>query len=53
LIIIKIKADSTVFTASTDTSATYDAYERDIAFVTFYFEQSTAFEFTRDKVTER
>jgi hypothetical protein len=44
-----LKADSTVFTASRATSATYDAYEDDIAYVTFYFEESTAFEYTRDK----
>ena len=26
---------------------TYDAYEKDIAFVTFYFEEPTVFEYTR------
>jgi hypothetical protein len=36
-----------VFTATTDISATYDAYEKDIARVSFYFEESTAFEYTR------
>ena len=28
---------------------TYDAYEEDIAFATFYFEEPTVFEYTRYK----
>jgi hypothetical protein len=36
-----------VFRATTDISATYDAYEKDIASVSFYFEESTAFEYIR------
>jgi hypothetical protein len=46
------QAGAAVFTASLDTSATYDAYEKDIAYVTFYFEESTAFEYTRKEETE-
>ena len=39
--------ESTVFSASYDLADTYDAYERDIAVVSFYFEQSTVFEYAR------
>ena len=39
--------DSAVFSASYDATETYDAYQRDIALVTFYFETNTVFEFSR------
>ena len=38
-----------VFQASNTKSPTYDAYQRDIAMVTFFFESTTAFEYTRDE----
>ena len=38
---------SAVFSASYNLDDTYDAYERDIALVSFYFEQSTVFEYAR------
>ena len=38
---------SAVFSASYDAADTYDAYEKDIAIVSFYFEQSTVFEYAR------
>ena len=38
---------SAVFSASYNLADTYDAYERDIALVSFYFEQSTVFEYAR------
>ena len=43
----KIQLQSAVFSASYDLADTYDAYEKDIAVVSFYFEQSTVFEFAR------
>ena len=39
--------DSAVFSASYDAGEKYDAYQRDIALVTFYFETNTVFEFSR------
>ena len=36
-----------IFTATNDIAETYDAYERDIAIVSFYFKLPTAFEYTR------
>ena len=36
-----------MFTASWNPEATYDAYDRDIAFVTFYFEEPNIFEYFR------
>lgn len=39
--------ESAVFSASYDLEDTYDAYEKDIAVVSFYFEQSTVFEYAR------
>ena len=39
--------DSAVFSASYDANEKYDAYQRDIALVTFYFETNTVFEFSR------
>ena len=39
--------DSVVFTATNDVDATYDAYERDIAVVSFHFERPTAFAYVR------
>ena len=38
---------SAVFTATYDVEGTYDAYEKDIAIVSFFFEYPTVFEFTR------
>ena len=38
---------SAVFSASYNLADTYDAYERDIALVTFYFDTDTMFEYTR------
>ena len=37
-----------VFTASNGKSPVYDAYERDIAVVTFFFENPTILEFGRE-----
>ena len=37
-----------VFSVSTAASPEYDAFERDIAVVTFYFESAEIFEFSRD-----
>ena len=39
--------NSEVFTVRNRAEETYDAYEKDIAIVLFYFRQATAFEFTR------
>ena len=39
--------NSAVFTATNKLDDTYDAYERDIAIVSFYFEYPTAFEYIR------
>ena len=39
--------NSAIFSASYDTTETYDAYEKDIAMVTFYFESDSVFEYTR------
>ena len=38
-----------MFTESNDIDDTYDAYEKDIAMVTFFFETNTVFEFSRDQ----
>ena len=38
---------SAIFTATKNVQETYDAYEKDIAIVSFYFKQPTAFEYTR------
>ena len=39
--------DSALFTASIDMEETYDAFERDIALVSFYFKNPTVFEYLR------
>ena len=39
--------NSAVFTATNDVEGTYDAYEKDIAIVSFFFENPTVFEYTR------
>lgn len=40
--------ESALFTVANDIEATYDAYEKDIAIVTFFFEQKPAiFEYIR------
>ena len=38
-----------IFKAANEKSPDYDAYEKDIAMVTFFFETSTVFEFSREK----
>ena len=38
-----------IFSATNKKVPTYDAYEKDIAMVTFFFETSTVFEFSRDQ----
>ena len=38
-----------VFPASLEKNPKYDAYEKDIAMVTFFFESSTVFEYTREE----
>ena len=38
-----------VFPASLEKNPKYDAYEKDIAMVTFFFETSTVFEYTREE----
>ena len=43
----RFQMKSAVFSASYNLDDTYDAYERDIALVSFYFEQSTVFEYAR------
>ena len=42
-----------IFTATNDVTETYDAYERDIAIVSFYFKLPTAFEYTRYRLLVR
>ena len=40
--------ESAIFTVANDINATYDAYEKDIAIVSFYFDEKPAlFEYTR------
>ena len=41
--------DSSIFSASYDVSQKYDAYEKDIAVVTFYFETNSVFEYSRQE----
>ena len=38
-----------VFSASLENNSKYDAYEKDIAMVTFFFETPTIFEYTREE----
>ena len=38
-----------IFPAANDKAATYDAYERDIAMVSFFFEDAEIIEFGREK----
>ena len=38
-----------VFSASLEKNPKYDAYEKDIAMVTFFFETPTVFEYTREE----
>ena len=38
---------SAIFTATYDIEGTYNAYEKDIAIVSFFFEYPTVFEYTR------
>ena len=47
LLFTKFQKASAIFTATKNVDETYDAYERDIAIVSFYFKQPTAFEYTR------
>ena len=39
--------NSAVFRATNNLEDTYDAYEKDISIVSFYFEESKAFEYIR------
>ena len=39
--------NSAIFGATNSLEETYDAYEKDISIVSFYFEQSKAFEYIR------
>ena len=43
-----IAAGEPVFQAANTKSPQYDAYEKDIAMVTFFFESSTIFEYSRE-----
>ena len=42
-----LQEDSALFTASIDMEETYDAFDRDIALVSFYFKNPTVFEYIR------
>ena len=42
-----MQRDSAIFTASEKLDQKYDAYEKDIAVVSFYFNHQTVFEYTR------
>ena len=45
---VRFQINPDIFSASYDgASMTYDAYERDIALVTFYFDTDTVFEYSR------
>ena len=44
---LPLQKTSALFTATNDVDKTYDAYERDIAIVTFYFKNPTVFEYIR------
>merc|ERR1719210_2968267 len=44
-----IAAGNPVFQATNTKSPSYDAYQRDIAMVTFFFESTTVFEYTREQ----
>ena len=39
--------NSALFTATNDAQDTYDAYEKDIAIASFFFEEPTAYEYSR------
>ena len=41
--------ENVVFSASLENNSKYDAYEKDIAMVTFFFETPTIFEYTREE----
>ena len=44
----KQQRESAIFTVANDINATYDAYEKDIAIVSFYFDEKPAvFEYVR------
>ena len=40
-----------MFTESNDIDDTYDAYEKDIAIASFFFEEPVAYEYTRSVAT--
>ena len=42
-----LQRDSAIFTASGKVDQKYDAYQKDIAIVSFYFNHPTVFEYTR------
>ena len=42
-----LQRDSAIFTATHNVEEAYDAYEKDIAIVSFYFKEATLFEYTK------
>ena len=44
---VLLQQNDVVFTATEDVDAIYDAYERDIAVVSFHFERPTIFAYVR------
>ena len=48
---VKDDEKSVVFLKAYEKNSLYDAYEQDIAMVTFFFESTTAFEFIREPRT--
>ena len=47
--LVKSVKGNVVFSASLENNPKYDAYEKDIAMVTFFFETPTIFEYTREE----
>ena len=43
--------NSALFTVRSDAQDTYDAFEKDIAIASFYFEEPTAYEYSRYAMT--
>ena len=44
--------NSALFTVTNDAHETYDAYEKDIAIASFFFEEPTAYEYSRYAIKE-
>ena len=42
-----LQRDSAIFTVAHNVEEVYDAYEKDIAIVSFYFKEATLFEYTK------